>query len=45
MNKEYVGSGDLQKMSEYAAKLWFDIGLIDKEIDSSGAVDKRFVAN
>ncbi|MGN0642871.1 MAG: ABC transporter substrate-binding protein [Huintestinicola sp.] len=44
MNKDYLGGGGLQEMSEYAAKVWLDIGLVDSEVDCSKCVDKRFVA-
>lgn len=43
-NKEYIGGGELQKMSEYAAKVWYELKLVDKEVDCSKAVDTKFVA-
>ena len=44
-NKSYVGGGELQKMSEYAASVWYDIGLVDHEIDCSNVVNTEFVAS
>ena len=43
-NKEFVGGGELQDMSEYAAKVWYDIKLVDAEIDCSKCVDTEFVS-
>ena len=43
-NKSYVSGGELQKMSEYAAGVWYDIGLVDHEVDCSKAVSTEFVA-
>ena len=43
-NAEYVGKGELQKMSEYAAKVWYDLKLVDNEVDCSKAVDTQFVS-
>ena len=31
-------------MSEYAAKVWYDIKLVDAEIDCSKCVDTEFVS-
>ena len=42
-NKEYIGGGELQEMSEYAAKVWYDLKLVDNEVDCSKAVDTQFV--
>jgi len=43
MNKQYVGNGEMLEMAKSAAKTWYDLKLVDKNVDCSKIVDTSFV--